>query len=284
MTTGRIGVALKWVPFTQPGEILDPRFGGLSAADKAALETALILSEAWSWPCLAVSAGPEVAAQTLRVAWAAGCAEVLRIDCPREASRSWVARALGRAFVNCDVIICGDYSLDRGSGSIPAFLAAECDAVQALGVATVRPGEPGVVVVERRIEAGYREGLRLAGRCVISVEPQAARLRRASLPMILTARAAAIAHAQPAEAPQTDVPAHRRPFRPRAKQRPPPKGSPLDRITSLFGLDRPVVARQQIELPAEAAADRIIQQLEAWAYIDEPETLAARSTTPGVAD
>jgi electron transfer flavoprotein beta subunit len=247
---------------------LDQRFGGLSAADESALETALVLAEAWSWSVVAVSAGPTVSAEALVVALSAGCKDVLRIDCPSEACSASVAHELGRAFAACDVVVCGDYSLDRGSGSTPAFLAAETDRVQALGVTAVLAAEPGTVIVDRRLEAGRRERLRLAGPLVISVEPQVARLRRGSLQQVLAARSAIIPVLEADQVPRLDVPTRRRPFRPRAKHRPTPTGSPHERIASLIGLGRPVTVRQQLELSPVAAADRIIGQLEAWEYLE----------------
>ena len=41
------------------------------------------------------------------------------------------------------LVLCGDLSADRGSGSVPAFLAAHLGAAQALGLVAVELGAAG---------------------------------------------------------------------------------------------------------------------------------------------
>ncbi len=58
-----------------------------------------------------------------------------------------VAALLAQALreVGADGVLCGDASLDGGSGSVPAFLAGELRAAQALGLVGLvgRAGGPG---------------------------------------------------------------------------------------------------------------------------------------------
>ena len=63
----------------------------------------------------------------------------MRIDLPTSAPSAVVATAiaavLGAARITS--VWCGDHSLDRGSGAVPAFLAAELGSAQALGLVDV---------------------------------------------------------------------------------------------------------------------------------------------------
>ena len=91
----------------------------------------------WSSPCavgmrgasrwLAVTAGPPAAEDVLREAIAAGAARAVRVDLPATSPSNVVASALAGVLADLDATSawCGDHSLDRGSGSVPAYLAAE---------------------------------------------------------------------------------------------------------------------------------------------------------------
>jgi electron transfer flavoprotein beta subunit len=269
MNCRRIGVALKWVALArEEPQMLDARYSGLSAADEAALETAISIAAIWGCPVRAASAGPEAARGALVQALAVGAAEVVHVEAPYNLASPAVAALLKPEFTDCDVVVCGDYSLDRGSGSTPAFLAAELKAAQALDLSAVVAEAAGTVLVDRRLEAGRRERLRLRGRMVLSVGSSLARLRRGTLPALMAARAAQIPSRVwqgRAIAPQ---PLSEEPFRPRAKILPGPSGSVRDRLGNLTGLSRPAVARQVVELSPAAAADRIVGQLREWGYLE----------------
>jgi electron transfer flavoprotein beta subunit len=269
MSCRRIGVALKWVALAHAdSRATDARYSGLSAADEAALETALSIAATWACPVRAASVGPQAARGALVQALAVGAAEVIHVDAPYNLASPAVATLLAHEFADCDVIVCGDYSLDRGSGSTPAFLAAELRAAQALDLSALVAEAAGTVLVDRRLEAGRRERLRLTGRMVLSVGPSLARLRRAALPALIAARAAAIPSRiapRQADAPQ---PLSEGPFRPRAKILPGPRGAVRERLASLTGLSRPSAARQTVELSPAAAAERIISQLRDWGYLE----------------
>ncbi len=128
----RVAVCWKWVSLDREHEP-DQRWAGVSAADEAALETALALSDDVTVVCL----GPADADDTLRAAIAVGATSVVRIDASTELEGRTVATAIAEHIGDIDVVLCGDYSVDRGTGSVPAFLAAELGAAQALGLVDV---------------------------------------------------------------------------------------------------------------------------------------------------
>lgn len=201
-----IGVALKWLdlrPSVNPltGVVsTDTRSCGCSPADEAALEWALRMAEAWgaggAAEVVAATVGPEEAGAALRLALEAGACRAVRVPAPEGAGSEEVARALASPAVlgGCAVVICGDWSLDRGSGSVPAFLAAWMGASQALGLVglSFQMERPGELRAERRLDGGRREHLALRAPAVVSVEGATARLRRAALPAVLSAREAGI--------------------------------------------------------------------------------------------
>jgi electron transfer flavoprotein beta subunit len=237
---------------------------GPAPAEWAALELALRVGEAWGGRVLAVCAGPPDADRTLREARAAG-AEVLRVVLPGmqagggahgelepletyldelatdgrpvAAALADVMRRAGRP----DLVVCGARSVDRGTGSVPAFLAAELGAAQALGLTRLDvPAAgtgPGDLVGERRLDRGRRERLRIPRPAVVSVEAGGIRLRRAGpraaleagaapVPVVLAEATTARPHRSPA-----------RPFRPRTRVVPPPVGpTPRERLLALSGV------------------------------------------------
>jgi electron transfer flavoprotein beta subunit len=232
----------------------DRRGTGAAPGEWAALELALQIGQAWNGEVLAVCAGPPDAERTLREAVAVG-ARALRVvptssavEEPLEpldryldelaGSGAATAAALAQAIRSLGepaLVICADRSTDRGTGSLPAFLAAEFDAAQALGLVRVEIGAAGLVG-ERRLDRGLRERLRIPRPAVISLVPSGVRLRRAGLPQALAARGA------PVPVFAADVagrPLHRgpaRPLRPRTHVVPPPVGgSARERLLALTG-------------------------------------------------
>ncbi|HEX7442999.1 MAG TPA: hypothetical protein VF320_03870, partial [Acidimicrobiales bacterium] len=199
-----IGVALKWVdlrPEVDPlsGAVHDDAHSfGCSPADQAALEWALRLAGSWSQNAggppevVVVTAGPAAAEALLRDALAAGADRAVRVELITDAPSDEVALALGDVLADAALVCCGDYSVDRGSGSVPAYLAARLGAAQALGLVHVEPGAEALRVI-RRLDHGRREVLSLATGAgappaVLSVEGSSADLRRASLAAVLAAR------------------------------------------------------------------------------------------------
>jgi electron transfer flavoprotein beta subunit len=278
MTTSppTVAVALKWVdlrPSIDPltGEVrADPTSFGVSPADEAALEWALRLRERWRAELLALSAGPAAAEGALRLALAAGATRAVRVELDPSAPSDAVAGAL--AEVLCaeralQAVMCGDASLDRGSGSVPAFLAAELGVAQALGLATLEVRDAFALDAERRLDGGRRERLSVEAPFVCSVEAGTARLRRASLPGVLAARRAAIpVHRPLGPASRAGLPPPvLGPFRPRARAVPgPAPGLPLrQRVLALLGTPGKPPPRTVVADPA-AAAEALLEALGAW--------------------
>ncbi|HET6774593.1 MAG TPA: mycofactocin-associated electron transfer flavoprotein beta subunit [Acidimicrobiales bacterium] len=298
-----IGVCLKWVerrPEIDPltGEVgTDARTSGGSEADQSALEWGLRLGEAWGGEVVAVTAGTADAEPVLRDALAAGADRAVRVDLPAGAASAAVAAGLAEALAGAAAVVCGDWSLDRGSGSVPAFLAARMGAAQALGLVAVELELPGsgatargsgasgpargdardgrggqVLRVERRLDGGRRERLTVTAPMVLSVEGRD-RLRRADLDGLLRARTAPIERvAAPAAvaAVSTDVPPLRTgPYRPRPRVLPPPAGgSARERILALTGALVDRTPPELVTLDPASAADRLLAQLQSWGYLD----------------
>ncbi len=267
---------LKWVdhrPDVDPltGAVLtDWRTSGMSDADRAALEWALRLGTAWGSPVLAVTAGPQEADAVLVEALSAGAARAVRVDLAVDAPSEVVARALGGAFgATPSAVVCGVWSLDRGSGSVPAFLAAELGAAQALGLVSLAStgSVPGrALLAERRLDRGARERLRVPLPAVCSVEGGSARLRRASLPSVLSARGTRV-EVVPGPPAVARTPLQSGPFRPRARQLPAPASpSARERVLALTGVLSDREPPQTLVLDPGAAADELLARLASWGY------------------
>lgn len=249
-----------------------PEAWGLSDADLAALEWALRLGERWSLPVLAVTAGPSGAEQSLREAAAVGASRLIRVDLPAGATSRVVASALAPRLAGAAVVCCGDASLDRGSGSVPAFLAHELGAAQALGLIGLEPAESGVLLATRRLDRGRRERLRVAAPAVVSVEPAGVRLRRAPLPAVIAARDAELEVVPAPGAAGLPDPLVRTvrqgPYRPRARVLPPPAG--LDARTRVLALTRGFGERtppRTLTIDAETAATELLAYLREGGYV-----------------
>jgi electron transfer flavoprotein beta subunit len=259
-----ITVAWKWV-----GD--DERWAGVSESDRAALEVALRLAGPESFVTV-VSAGPESVEVGLREAMAAGATRAVRVDAPAGLASAAVAHALAPVAAGSTWVLCGDASADRGTGSVPAFLAAELGAAQALGLVRVdETAAGGALSVTRRLDGGRREVLSVPSPAVLSVEGSVARLRRASLPAEVAARTATI---EVVAGPQGPVEHAEivRPYRPRARVLPVPSGDALERIRTLTGAETvgPASASETVVLEPPAAAERLLRALHEWGYVDAP--------------
>ncbi|MGH3743544.1 MAG: mycofactocin-associated electron transfer flavoprotein beta subunit, partial [Mycobacteriales bacterium] len=213
------------------GEVTPDVHGGLSAADRCALELALRSGEG---DVLAVTAGPASADPVLREALEAGCTSAVRVDLPAGTASATVAAALARVVSGRDLVWCGEHSLDRGSGSVPAFVAAELGAAQALGCVQVEIGRPLRLV--RRLDRGRRETLTVSAPAVVSVEAGVVVPRRPSLAAVLAARESPISVLPAGSAAGTEAGLVAA-FRPRARVLPGPDSrlSPRERLVALSG-------------------------------------------------
>ena len=278
---------------------VDPRTGavtrstagiGVTPPDAAALETALRLAGPGG-RVVALAVGPPAVDGVLAEVAALG-AEVVRLPASAPdpvVDERELARALAvvvREVGPFDLVLCGDRSVDRGTGSLPAFLAHELGVAQALGLVDLRPagpvpadgadgageatGRPALRAV-RRLDGGWREQLDVPLPAVCAVEG-GLRLRRASLAGALAAAGGTV-RVHPAEVRAGPVTATGhgsvhvgapRPFRPPPHRLPPPEGDdPRLRLLALTGaLDTPEPPVVVGPLEAADAADRLLAFVE----------------------
>jgi electron transfer flavoprotein beta subunit len=126
---------------------------GCSAADRAAVELALQLADSWSAESAVLCCGPDRADPVLREFAAAGVDRLVRIDAAGAPDSVDVGGLLAATLRNLDVgvVVCGDHSLDRGSGAVPAYVADGLGAAQALGLVEVRTEGVGTLRATRRL-------------------------------------------------------------------------------------------------------------------------------------
>ena len=278
------------------GTVSRDRFGvGLSPADAAALEYALRMADTWSGRLVALCVGPASVDPVLRDVAATG-ATVLRVptddggdgrryDEELAADERRVARALAAALAPIgapSLVVCGDRSVDRGTGALPAYLAHELGAAQALGLVDLAAGPDGhSVIATRRLDAGWRERLRVPLPAVCSVEGAGIRLRRASLAGALSASGLTVDRSPVvavADEPGMIHVGRTTAYRPRTRVLPAPRQSDprlrlLDLTGALVAHDPPTVVQ-----PADAAeaADVLLAFLSRHGYLDDgvPERAA----------
>lgn len=266
-----VAVCMKWVarrvvvdPLTATLEV-DRHTFGPSPADDAALELALRLGDEVTVIC----AGPPEADAMLRDALSVGATRAVRCPAPDDAGSAAVARALAAACGDALLVLCGDYSTDRGSGSVPAFVAAELGAAQVLGTVEVTLDGATGVIAERRLDKGRRARLRAEFPVVVSVEGSVADLRRASLPAVVAARSAII---EPGPVVRSlgrePIRGVNRPHRPRTKPRPaPPDAPPHVRVLDITRATDERTPPRTLHLDPAAAADATIDALREWGYL-----------------
>ncbi|WP_322766365.1 hypothetical protein [Frankia sp. Cr1] len=289
------------------GEVhIDERLSGLSAADQAACEWALRLGDAWSVPVAVLTVGPPAADATLRAVLAAGAARAIRVDADADADPRMVAAGVIAALrrdpdhgdpnhaqaARTDIVVAGSWSPRRGSGAVPALVAAGLSrgrgrghgiggVAQALGLVSLAPTAPGVVEAERRIDGGRRERLRVRAPAVLSVDPGTAPLRRAGLRAVVAARRAPIDVVRIAL--PVSLPATRVPLRPRPKVLLPPAATlpARERVWQLTGGgDTRGTDRAVVRLDPPQAADRVLAALRAWGYLPAPAPAPAPAPGP----
>jgi electron transfer flavoprotein beta subunit len=255
-----IAVCWKWVAAEG-----DERWAGVSDADHAALEVGLQLAAAGGDTVTVVSVGGPGAAAGLREALATGASHAVRVDAPSDLASDAVAAALAGVIAGAAWVVCGDVSTDRGSGSVPAFLAAELGFAQALGLVEVAAGAVPLHVV-RRLDGGRRELLAVSASAVLSVEGAVARLRRASLRAELAAHHAAIEVVAGPHGPRDHADLVT-PYRPRARAVAAPSGPALARMLQLTdAIGATATTHELVTLEPAAAADRILAALAEWGY------------------
>ncbi|MDH3753879.1 MAG: hypothetical protein OEU32_08395 [Acidimicrobiia bacterium] len=276
-----VAVCLKWVPRRVDIDPLDatatpdPNSWGPSAADEAALELALRVGDRRGSDVVALTVGPDAADAMLHDALSLGVGGARRHRSTGRPTSRATATALAVLAGDADLIICGDQSLDRGSGSVPAFIAAELGIAQVLGVASVTLTDE--IIAERRTDRGGRDRVSVIGPTVLSVDGSLAidgagfRLRRAPLAALIESRNAVVDVRSGALDDERAAIVDRRPYRPRPRPVPSPDPSlpPLQRILELTDAVSDRTPPRTIEVDPAAAADAIIDQLRTWGYLDQ---------------
>lgn len=214
------------------------RGSGFGTADLAAVEHGLRIAEAWEGRVVVVSHAPPAADEALRDLLAVGVARAIRVEAEPIEAADLAASGLAtaRSIVEAtrevvgapDLVLCGDRSVDRGIGAVPAFLAAELAAAQALGVVRLEPRQDNGVrhlLAHRRLDGGRREVLRVPLPAVVSTEPAGVSVRRAGLRQVLATRHAEITTVTARPTAARELPVDRiRSYRPRPRALPAPPG------------------------------------------------------------
>ncbi len=296
----QIVVCMKWVPrrvvvdpVTASLEV-DTRTFGPSVADLSALEVALRLASHADDVITVLTAGPVESDAMLRDALALGADQAIRCPSTSGVTSASVATVFAGTLdaegIDADLVVCGDYSTDRGSGSMPAFLAAELDVAQVLGVVALETTgdqakdpdlEITALIAERRLDRGRRARLLVEFPAVVSVEGgvvldgASVAPRRASLPAMLSAKDAVIELGPVVKGRSPLLSSAPRPHRPRTKLRPVPSDGPAyQRILDITQATEDRTPPKTLQLAPDAAADAAIEALRAWGYLaeDPPQT------------
>jgi electron transfer flavoprotein beta subunit len=166
------------------------------------------------------------------------------------------------------MVLCGDYSNDRGSGSVPSFIAADLDIDQALGLVALELPESANAsfTAVRRLDGGRREQLLISGSAVLSVEGSTARLRRASLKNTMSASKQEI-QVITATVGRVETPALR-PYRPRPRVTLAPIGlTALERVKHITDTSSSKGHGETVHAEPSAAATLILESLRKWGYL-----------------
>jgi electron transfer flavoprotein beta subunit len=148
----------------QPVTYLDP-------LDRSALAEGLRLARETGGSVSVISAGPDGSEAALLPCLAAGAVRAVacEIDPTRSAARTIAAALQGEKF---DLILCGEKSLDGGSGSFGPALAAYLGLPQATRAMRLELDPQGGLICERLLERGDRDRLLYVLPVVVSVNSQ----------------------------------------------------------------------------------------------------------------
>jgi electron transfer flavoprotein beta subunit len=274
--TQSIYVLMKWVGLRPDVDQLtgtiesDDRLSGASLADRAALELALQFGALTNLPVHVLSVGPLQSEAMLRDALACGAAAATLIQTTgSQPSSLAVAHAIAQ---RCDegraaMIFSGDWSMDRGSASVPPLVAYLLGIDSACGLVRVQINpEIPEIDAERRLDGGRREVLHISGPAVLSVEGSVANLRRASINGVLNAKSAVISAELFVGKPQQPGTRVDRiePHRPAAPNLVVSDADdPRDRAAFVLGLGMQRNPPVRLTLDADTAAELILRHLKA---------------------
>lgn len=183
----KLAVCVKWVP--DPDYPLQSGPDGLrleggdlaymaAPGDLVACEVAVGLKQALGGAITVLTAGGVDADRGLRTALALGGDAAVRVALDGEgmSGGARTARLLAAALSaegKPDVVLCGVRSPDSGSGAMPAALAEYLHLPLVTGVVKLEV-ENGALALERRLDGGRRELLRVRPPVVLTIEPSLA--------------------------------------------------------------------------------------------------------------
>lgn len=251
------------------------RIEGLTAADRAALEGALMLRPEHQGSVTAVSVGEASAIAALRYCLARGVDRALHLQSAAGDDPAGAAAAVARRMqeIAPDLVWCGARSGDGGSGRFPAELAARLGWPLVTCVAAVRVTSEGELRVERRLERGDREIVLCRPPAVLAVDATLAAPRY--VPIFALRRAARLPIETVEDCEEAPVTCERvalEPVRPRPKRvaGPDAKLSAMDRLGHLLsGGVKQKKSSEFVEGPPHEVAAEIIRYLESKGFVGQ---------------
>jgi electron transfer flavoprotein beta subunit len=197
----KIVVLVKLVPSSEAririaadGRSIDPADVELlaSAYDEYAVEAALQLKEKFGGEVVAISAGPDKAAEMLRkscLALGVDRAVLVRDPALDRTDTLGTARALAAACrrETPDLILCGKLAIDQENAAVGPQVAALLDLPHVSVVSNLEPSSESAFVVHREIEGGMEE-IEVSLPAVLTANKGMNEPRYASLKGIMTAK------------------------------------------------------------------------------------------------
>jgi electron transfer flavoprotein beta subunit len=163
----------------------------INSYDTYALEEALRIKDAGEAEVIAVTIGPERASQALRTALGMGADRALHVKDPEtEGSDALgIARILAALAKreNPDLILAGFMSDDGNFAAVPPMLAQLLGLPHTTAAVAIAKSD-GATTVDREIEGGAHEVVKLTGPCVVAVQTGINQVRYASLKGIMAAK------------------------------------------------------------------------------------------------
>jgi len=163
----------------------------INSYDTYALEEALRIKDAGEAEVVAVTIGPERATQALRTALGMGADRAIHVKDPEtEGSDALgIARVLAALAKreNPDLILAGFMSEDGNFAAVPPMLAQLLGLPHTTAAVAMARGD-GATTVDREIEGGAHEVVKLTGPCVVAVQTGINQVRYASLKGIMAAK------------------------------------------------------------------------------------------------
>ncbi len=259
------------------GEVTsDDRHLVRTPADAAACAVAIELASALGCEAVVVALAGPGAGSVLGTALAEGMSRAVRLVVgERDVEASGLgdqldspsaAAALAGVLGDAAVVVCGDASGDRGSGTVPSLLAHALGRPQALSVRSV-VRDAGRLLALRRLDGGREERLEIEPPCVLSVEARAGVPPRAALTALLGAadRVEVVHVPGPERSARGEVAMTIGPYRPAPSQVPAPlERDAVRRALEVVGATTPREPPALLRLDPAAAAVAILEHLTRW--------------------